>query len=118
MTVKKMKEVLNQYNDDDRIILDIGNTMKATPENEIIYAFKHKKSSDKDYAPVIVLQRRSDFDVQTELEAYLDHCIDENIDETDALTDLFEMGYTLNDFDYSESRYNWASRVAKEHGLI
>ncbi len=79
---------------------------------------QHKKGSDKDYAPVIVLQRRSDFDVQTELEVYLDHCIDENIDEADALADLFEIGYTLNDFSYNESRFDWASKVAKEHGLI
>ena len=118
MTVRKLKEMLNQYNDNDRVIFDIGDTMRATPENEVLYAFKHKKGSEKDYAPVVVLQKRADFDVQEELEAYLDHCIDENIDETDALADLFEMGYTLNDFGYSLDRYNWASRVAKEHGLV
>lgn len=118
MTVKKLREMLNNYNDEDRVIFDIGDTMRAMPENEVLYAFKHKRASDKDYAPVVVLQRRADFDVQTELEAYLNHCIDEDINETDALADLFEMGYTLEDFSYSESRFDWATRVAKEHGLI
>ena len=117
MKVKKLKEMLNLCNDDDWVIFDIGDTMKATPENEVVYAFKHKKVGDSDYAPVVVLQRRADFDVKEELEAYLGYCINGNIDETDALANLFELGYTPNDFNYNPDRYNWALKVAKEHGL-
>lgn len=117
MTVGKFKELLKGFNDNDRIIIDADNVFAATPKNEVLYAFKHKSSTDEDWAPVVMLQTRNDIDVTEELEAYIQHCIDDNVDEVDALMDLFEIGYTLEDFKYNNDRYEWACRVAEGHGL-
>ena len=117
MTIKHFKELLNGFDDNDRIILDLGDNMKATSENEVIYAFKHRKSSESECAPVVVLQTKADFDVAEELEAALKHYEEENYEEEDALSELLEMGYVLEDFKRID-RYDWATRVAEEHGLI
>ena len=51
------------------------------------------------------------------LEKALETYMEENWDEADALSDLFDKGYVLDDFKYNEERYEWANRVASEHGL-
>ncbi len=117
MTIKHLKELLKGFNDDDRIIIDLGDTMHATAENEVLYAFKHRKSSEPEYAPVVVLQTRADIDVSEELSASLNHYEEEGYAEGDALSELLEIGYTLEDFKSIE-RYDWAKRVADECGLV
>ncbi len=115
MTVKHLRSLLADFNDDDRIIIDGCDNFKATRDNEIIYAYKHKKSTDKDYAPVVVLQTRDDFDVKEELEAVLEHRKKLNEDNDKVyLSTLLEMGYKLDDFNYDEARYAWAKRVLEE----
>jgi len=56
--------------------------------------------------------------VPNELEAQIEHFKEENWDEADALSQLLEYGFTIEDFKYDESRYNWAKTVGKEHGLL
>ena len=117
MTVKMLKEILEKCNDDDRVIIDADDNLKATPNNEIIYAIKHRRIMDPVCAPVVVLQTRADFDVEEELRAALEHYEEENWTEEDALAELFEMGYTIADF-VGIGQDDWARRVALEHGLI
>lgn len=53
-----------------------------------------------------------------DLEAKLKRYEEENWDETDAVMDLFEQGYTVDSFRYDPKRYKWAKRIAETHGLI
>lgn len=117
MTVKMLKEILATCKDTDRVIIDWGNTMKATDDNEIVGVLQHKRLCDDRMAPVVVLQTKSDFDVPTELEAMLNNFLEENADETDAVSELLEIGYSLEDF-RAIGKYEWAKRIASEHGLI
>lgn len=114
MTVKRFKELLNQFDDDDRIIIDNGD-YNPDPVNEILLAFK------VDGCKGIVLQTRGDFDISSELEARVEaaakgeYYVD---NEADFMIDLFQHGFTVEDFDYDPERYEWAKRTAKEYGLI
>ena len=117
MTVAHLKELLKNFDDNDRIIIDNGN-YEATPANEIIYMYKILKGNGKETLPVVICQTRADFDVENELEAAFVHFQEENWEEADALDFLFNLGYTLNDMKYDLDRYEWAKRVAEEHGLV
>jgi hypothetical protein len=117
MTVKNLITILSKYPDNDRIILDIGDTISANADNEVLYAFKHKRAGDEGYAPVVVLQTRADIDVSAEIEATLEHYQEEGWDEVDALLDLAEIGYQLDDFAYDKERYEWAKSIAETHGI-
>lgn len=111
MTVRILKEILDGFDDDVRVIIDNGH-YNADPRNEIILAFKMLNGNS------VVLQTRDDFDVSNELEATLEHYAKEDMDECDAMMELMEMGFTLDDFRYDDNRYEWAKRVANEYGLI
>ena len=57
--------------------------------------------------------------MHTDLEAELEKYARDGWDETDALSDLFSKGFTLDDFSkYGDTRYEWAKTIAEEHGLI
>ena len=117
MTVGYLKKQLEKFNDSDRIILDNGH-YKADSRNEILYAIKLRPNNSEEPFPVVVLQTKDDFDVAAELKAALEHFSEENYDEADALSELFEMGYTLEDFMYDQNEYEWAKAVAEGHGLL
>lgn len=55
--------------------------------------------------------------VQNDLEKAIVRYERGNWDETDAFDDLLAKGYTLDDFRYDPVRYEWAKRIAEEHGL-
>ena len=112
MTVKMLKEILLKYNDDDRVILDNGH-YEADSQNEVLYAIKLQPGNAKEPLPVVVLQTRDDFDVPEELEASLEYFQKENYGEADALSELFEMGYTLDDFKYDKTRHEWAKQIGR-----
>lgn len=65
---------------------------------------------EKEPRPVVICQTKNDFDVPNELEAQIEHFKEENWDEADALSQLLEYGFTIEDFKYDESRYNWAKK--------
>ena len=114
MTVKHLKEILDRFDDDDRIIIDNGE-YNPNPVNEILLAFKVKGCKG------VVLQTRGDFDVKSELEARLEAVAQNEYyvdNEADFMIDLFEHGFTVEDFSYDPERYEWAKRVAEEYGLI
>ena len=66
----------------------------------------------------IRLEPKSQMDVANELEERLKFYEADDWDECDALMELFEDGYTLDDFKYNRKRYVWARIVAEEYGLI
>lgn len=98
MTVRMLKHELEKFNDDDRIIIDLGDTFRAEDYNEIMYAYKHKKYNDKDYAPVVVLQTRSDYDVDEEIKAEINFKRSFNMTVEDIAHDLIERGYSYDEF--------------------
>ncbi len=126
MTIRRLKELLSEFDDDDRIILDRGDTTKATSENEILCAYKVKGNTDKEWAPVVILQTRDDFDVGEELLATMMNAslswMDpdaEVIYEGDLLYLLLETGYVLDDFKLIDTdAYEWALDIAEEYGLV
>ena len=117
MTVRHLKELLKNFNDDDRLIIDNGE-YEANSANEIIFAYKIRVGGEPTYRPVVICQTKDDFDVSCELEAQLEHFQEENWDEADALARLLEFGFVLDDFKYDQDRYNWAKAVIEEHGLL
>jgi len=98
MTVRMLKQELEKFNDDDRIIIDLGDTFRASEVNEIMYAYKHKKYTDKDYAPVVVLQTRSDYDVDEEIKSEIDFKRSHDMTMEDIAHDLIERGYNVDEF--------------------
>lgn len=109
MTVRMMKKILEKYNDDDRIIIDFDNRFAATELNEVMYAFKHKRGCDKDFAPIVMLQTRSDYDVKNEITSFIDHYMNEykeNFDYNKAFEELKEIGYIPKDFEFDSDLYH------------
>lgn len=117
MTVGHMRKLLESFNDTDRLIIDNGE-YEANSENEIIFAYKVKVHGEKEPRPVIICQTKNDFDVPNELEAQIERFKSGNWDEADALAELLEYGFTLDDFKYDRDRYDWAKAVGEEHGLL
>lgn len=117
MTVRKLKEILAMYDDNDRVIIDSGDIFSANSENEVVVALKCKRSSDKEFPPLLLLQTKQDIDVKSQIEGFFEMCSEENWDEVDSLTELAEYGFTLEDIAYDESRYAWAKQLAETHGI-
>lgn len=117
MTVRFLKELLKNFNDDDRLIIDNGE-YEANSANEIIFAYKISVYGEKEPRPVVICKTKNDFDVPNELEAQMERFEKENWDEADALSELLEYGFVIDDFKYDESRYNWAKTVGEENGLL
>lgn len=109
MTVRRLKEMIADLPDDARIFADDGS--RLFEGNSEFVSLCHCKQ----YPNRIVLQTKNDFDVQTELEARLEHYAEEEWDEYDAFLDLAEDGYTLDDFTYDPDRYEWAMEFSETH---
>lgn len=120
MTVGRLKKLLQNFNDTDRLVIDNGER-KATSANEIIFAYKIKMGKESTPRPIVIFQTKNDFDVPNEIEAQIEHFKtsyhDENFSDADILAELFELGFVLDDFKYDQNRYNWAKKVAEENLL-
>lgn len=66
----------------------------------------------------IRLEGKSQMDLQAELEARIEFYIADNWDEVDAVRDMLEAGYRIEDFKYNTARYEWSKKIAEENGLI
>lgn len=117
MTVRHLKEILKNFNDNDRLVIDNGE-YEANSANEVIFAYKIRVADELTYRPIVICQTKNDFDVSCELEAQIERFKEENWDEADALMELLEYGFVLDDFKYDPDRYNWAKMIGEEHGLI
>lgn len=104
MTVKNLIKQLLEYPMDYKVV--------DTDDSPIMYMVDiHDKNA-------VRLEPKAQMDVANELEARIDYYAENNWDEADALEDIFDDDYTLDDFKYDEVRYEWAKRIAEEHGLI
>lgn len=112
MTIGKLKELIKNIPDNKRLYLDDG--MSLFEGNEVVALFEGANG----YDDRVVIQSKLDFDIGEEIEAMLERYAEDDWDETDALMDMMEIGYSLEDFKYNNNRYEWAKRIAEEHGLI
>lgn len=120
MTVGRLKELLQNFNDTDRLVIDNGE-YKATSANEIIFAYKIRTLGEPSARPIVIFQTKNDFDVPNELEEQLTHfkeAYGEDYSDAENLSELFELGFVLDDFKYDQDRYNWAKKVAEDNGLL
>lgn len=104
MTIKKLKQIIEKFNDDDRIVIS-GEKGEVSLDNEILFLQKLIPFNNEEPIKLIVAQTRNEIDIPTELEARLDYYQEENWKESDTVEDLLEIGFKLDDFKYSQSRY-------------
>ena len=57
-------------------------------------------------------------EIEAKLEARLNYAAETQLDELDFVLELLEEGYTLDDFKYSDDRYQWMKQFMEEHGLL
>ena len=103
MTVRNMIEQLVKYDMDVQVVDTYG-----SPIMWMVYARPNKwtNPTNKD---VVRLEPKSQMDINEELHATFEHYIDEGISDIDAIDELKERGFTLDDLkSYSEDTYKWA----------
>ncbi len=119
MTVKYLKELLNKFDDNARVVIDGLET-----DDEVMNIEAYDNETIK--RSVVLLQSRAEFldTADEELDCLKDELTDalesyeqEGYSECDTLSTLLEIGYKLDDFKHID-RYEWAKRVAEDYGLI
>ena len=70
------------------------------------------------HAESVNIEFENDFDVEEELEARFDYYSRNDWDELDAVMDLLDDGFVIDDFKYNDDRYLWIKEFAEDHGLI
>ena len=110
MTIKKLKQIIEDMPDDARIYLDDG-TSFFDNNSEVLCFVKGSGINNKK----IILQTRNDLDIEEELTARINFYEDEEWDEYDMFLDLGEDGFTLDDFAYEPKLYEWAKEYTKTH---
>lgn len=113
MTIGKLKNMIANLPNDARIYLDDGYSFFEGNSEVVIVCHGAGQYENK-----VVLQTKNDFDVANELEERLKYYSDNDWDELDAMMDMLEDGYTIEDFKYDDDRYMWAREFAENHGLI
>ena len=113
MTIAMLKELIADMPDDASIYLDDGNDF-FSGNSEVVEVVQGALQYEKK----VILQTKNDFDVEEELEAKFTYYSDNDWDELDAVMDLFDSGYTVDDFKYNDDRYLWIKEFAEYHGLI
>lgn len=106
MTVRMLKEMLENVPDDARIYADDGDGGMFEGNSEFV-----ELCYCEQFPHMIVLQTKRDFDYVDELEAKLEYYSEENWNKTDMVMELFEHGYVAEDFDYDDDRFEWASKA-------
>ena len=114
MTVARLKELLSNVNDNAMIYLDDGSRCFSNDNSEVVCVLPGALQFEN----MVVLQTKNDFDVESELEARFEYYSENDWDELDAVMDLFEDGYTVEDFKYNDDRYMWIKEFAESHGLV
>ena len=109
MTIRKLKELIENLPDDMRIYADDGSNGLFSDNNEFITMEKNNN--------MCVLQTRKDIDVASELEMWCKYAFDDNCDEQDFWTEFTEMGFVPADFE-SDSSERMAELRLKDYGLI
>ena len=82
-----------------------------TDGSPIMYTLYHSpRESD-----AVRLEPKCQMDIQEELDAFFNEALEDGRSDRDALDELFERGYTLDDLrNYREDTYQWALNLEKE----
>lgn len=90
MTIKRLKEIIENLPDDMRIYADDGARGMFTNNNEFVLAIPH--------GDMCVLQTKNDFDVNDEITAWYDTAKNNGIDANAFWKSFYELGYDYDDF--------------------
>ncbi len=107
-----LASILSCADVDDRIYLrDISS------DNEVVGTLK---SWMPDGSETLRLASKNNTDVAEDLEDWFKWASDpsNDVDELDFVTDLLDLGYVLEDFEYNNDRYLWMKEFMENHGLI
>lgn len=106
MTVRKLKELLANIPDDERVYLDNGDDT-FNGDEVIDVSFIRNAFGSKHR---VLVRTRDNLDMSAAIEGILKYYSEDNWDENDAFDDLDEYGITLDDFKYDEQRYEYAKQ--------
>ena len=112
MTIRKLKELIENMPDEARIYLDDGRSF-FEGNSEVVCLVR----GEWGYKDKVILQTKNDIDLEEELDARLDYYRENDWDEYDSLLNLSDMGYTLEDFKYDNDIYNWVKEMSKDHSF-
>lgn len=90
MTIKRLKEIIENLPDNMRIYADDGEKGMFTNNSEFILAIPH--------GDMCVLQTKNDFDVNNEITAWYDTAKNNGIDANAFWKSFYELGYDYDDF--------------------
>lgn len=105
MTVRDMIRELIMYPMDYQVV--------DTDGSPIMYMLFHDPHSKK-----VRLEPKAQIDVDSWLEDYFNECMETAPTDIDAVTELLDAGFDLDDVrDYSEDSYEWMKRVIEENEI-
>lgn len=107
MTIKKLKEIIENLPDDMRVYADDG--IRSRKENSEFICISPSKDDN-----MAVFHTANDIDVVEETEAMLEYFFENNIEEQDAWIEIAERGYKPEDF----ADPDWAREQMENYGLI
>ena len=107
MTIKKLKELIENLRDDMRVYADDG--IRSRKENSEFICISPSKDDN-----MAVFHTANDIDVVEETEAMLKYFFENNIEEQDAWIEIAERGYKPEDF----ADPDWAREQMENYGLI
>lgn len=104
MTVEMMIKELSSYPKDFQVC--------DTNASPILW------SSLREDKGIVLLESIADTDLETELKAFIEHLEGDNLNDADALQEVVDNGYTLEDLrKYDFGFYKWAVRTSKEYAI-
>ena len=104
MTIRNLIKELLTYPNLDAQVVD-------TDGSNIMYTLYHDpRESDN-----VRLEPKCQMDITAELDAFKEHMLETGMSDRDALHELFERGYTLEDLkEYRQDTYEWALGILNE----
>jgi len=111
MTVRKLKELLADIPDDERVYLDNGNG--CFEGDEVVDATFISNARGTEHR--VLIRTRHDLDIATWLDGVMVYFDEEGWDDVDAFNDLGEYGFTLDDFDYDPVVYEQVKEFTRTH---
>lgn len=90
MTIKRLKEIIENLPDDIRIYADDGGMGMFTNNSEFVLAVPH--------SDMCVLQTKNDFDVNNEITAWYNVAKNNGVDANAFWKEFYEIGYDYDDF--------------------
>ena len=110
MKVKELIKQLKEFDPEARVFAD---SYEGKGVNEILCSFSFVNNGD------VVLEHADQFDMAEEIGAMFDYFYENGVDETDAYTEMCDMGYTPNIVEeyYDEDVAKHMKEYCDEHGI-